>query len=133
MKKLSLLLLASLFMLTAALTGCGRTSSAWSGYCSGAEQQQNSDSVSLSCDEFDGGVTYTIHVTEDDRLIIDSEFVVAEGSLDVTIEDSDNNVLFYGVISSDWYFNTILPEYGTYYIIIEADEFKGSYIFSWAQ
>ncbi|GEM_PF-5895209 len=133
MRKLSILLLAALFILSAAFTGCSDTSVVWSGYCLGADQVQASDMVSLSCTEFNGQVIYTIHVKEEHKLIIDSEYTVSSGILTVSIVSEEGNALFYGTIDEDWYYSTYLPDYGTYSIIVEAQGFKGSYIFSWAK
>ena len=131
MKKLTSVILLVSVLLTAVFAGCGSTSSVWYGYRTGAVQRQNSDMVSLSCEEFTGGVTYTIRVTDQQKLTIDSDITVENGSLEVTILDAEENALFYGRIEEDWSFNTFLPDYGTYSIQIAAEEFKGSYEFSW--
>ena len=134
MKKL-LALICVFCLLTAAFAGAAcssGTSTIWSGMCIGAVQRQTKDMCSLSCDSFDGEVTYTIHVNEDEhRLFIHGSVIPKEGELTVTISDEAGNVQFYDTITEETPIGVNLPDYGVYRIQVEAKGFKGSYEFAW--
>lgn len=135
MKKTRILI----FLLLAAFAagvfyGCtAGTSSVFRGIRVASITSQSSDHVYLSCEMFNGGVTYTINVNETHQLRIDCDVTVNSGVLILTVEDDEGSTLFTEAIEGGFPFGIELPHYGTYRIIIEAEEFGGEYRLSWAR
>lgn len=124
-------LLAALFLFTA----CSGTSVVFTGLRVGSVSSQTDSSVYLSCIEFNGSATYTIHVREEHQRRLITELQVEEGTLSITVDDGvdgTSTAYFSMVFEQDDSFSIELPEYGRYRIVIQADAFHGSYSFSWA-
>lgn len=98
----------------------------------GRVSSQTSTSISSEYKLLDGREQYTIHVPEGEELAVLISISNQDGSLSLTIGESDHTPVYTGNDIESSAFTVYLRESGNYSVIIDANNLKGSYSLEWS-
>ena len=98
----------------------------------GRVSSQNSTSISSKHELLDGREQYTIHVPDGEEFAVFVSISNQDGSLSLTIGESDHTPVFTGNDIESSTFTVYLRESGDYSVIIDANNHKGSYSLEWS-
>lgn len=87
--------------------------------------------ISYSCDKADGSATYHFTIKDSQSLEMTVKYTVELGALTVTALDKDGAKIHHSIIVEDTEEQISFPDYGSYKIRVDLDEFKGTYRMDW--
>lgn len=115
------------------LSGCSRGNGNYHKVTAvGRVSSQTSTSISSEHKLLDGREQYTIHVPEGEELAVLISISNQDGSLSLTIGESDHTPVYTGNDIESSAFTVYLRESGNYSVIIDANNHKGSYSLEWS-
>jgi len=115
------------------LSGCSRGNGNYHKVTAvGRVSSQTSTSISSEHKLLDGREQYTIHVPEGEELAVLISISNQDGSLSLTIGESDHTPVYTGNDIESSTFTVYLRKSGDYSVIIDANNHKGSYSLEWS-
>ena len=97
----------------------------------GSTTKMGSGYISYSCQKADGSATYHFTIKDNQSLIMTAKYTVELGALTITALDNDGTELHHSIIVEDGEEQISFPDYGSYKIRVDYDEFKGTYRMDW--
>ena len=97
----------------------------------GSTTKMGSGYISYSCQKADGSATYHFTIKDSQSLEMTVKYTVELGALTVTALDKDGTEIHHSIIVEDTEEQISFPDYGSYKIRVDLDEFKGTYRMDW--
>ena len=97
----------------------------------GSSTSTKAGRISYKCERCDGKATYRIKVSKSQSLEMKATYTIDYGALTVEVLDSNGEQIYRSIIIEDSENNISLKDYGSYKIVVNLDDFKGTYLFDW--